>query len=374
MTERFGWFSALAPTSLREGAVISYSGDFLVASGSSIVEAVAARLAGPAAAGGWLTDGVPLLARGDVWIIPLSWNPHADDADREARLVADRRRDLWAEIRSACEYSYGWPAHLDVEGAPAVDAYRRELVRTGVRRADWWEIGDRALVLAVYGELIPAAVQKMALHVIPRDWVSEHPRTRARPPADLDLSWQWSELIGVPLTVEAVRSGAVLAATGRDVIEVLRRALDGANDRADVHRRLADALPLLSTAGMSVIPLAWCAPELAEQDMRAQQLRQRAEWLRQDLRRALDAPHPLAATRTGDAEDRWLLGEFRVDLVTREDPPGSAPAQLALHVIALSGATARQSDLATSDRALTWTGADAVAASSPDHRPADRAR
>lgn len=192
--------TALAPTSVQTGAVISYSAEKLVASGEEIVAAIESRLTRPVTSGGgrdeWLMSEVPALSRGTAWIVPLAWIPDDDD-----QTLRTRAGELWTAIRSACEYRHGAQIGIDLEGdETAPTPYARELVRTDARRADWWETGDSAIVLVVYGDPIPAPVRRMAVHVVPIGWVSQRRPTAAKKMTGLDLAWSWRDVIAVART------------------------------------------------------------------------------------------------------------------------------------------------------------------------------
>ncbi|WP_157526443.1 hypothetical protein [Microbacterium oleivorans] len=167
--------------------VRSEDGEGGLARAGRIVDAIESRVldARAAAPEGELIPGTPLIRRGDVSIVPLSWEPASSTATREA--VRDRASEIWRGIRSACEYSHGMA--LDVkpaDGAPP-NAYVRALARHGVRRADWWGSDDKAIVLVVHGEPLPALASASAVHVVPRGWVSTVRPTRRVP--EVDLSW-----------------------------------------------------------------------------------------------------------------------------------------------------------------------------------------
>lgn len=141
-----------------------------------------------------LLDGVPLLARGDAWIIPLMWNPLTEGQPVDGEL-SRRGSELWSSIRAWAEYAHGVPIIPDLEDPDLWSAYLRELVSTGARRADWWGSKDAALVLVVYGDPIPAPVRAMALHVVPIGWVSERRAPKRFPP--MDLAWSWADAVEV---------------------------------------------------------------------------------------------------------------------------------------------------------------------------------
>lgn len=189
-------YSALTPDAVREGAVVSFSGDTLVASGGRIIEEADLQLVDPDVQAdpsrSRLLDGVPLLARGDAWIIPLMWNPLTEGQPVDGEL-SRRGSELWSSIRAWAEYAHGAPIIPDLEEPDLWSAYLRELVSTGARRADWWGSKDAALVLVVYGDPIPAPVRAMALHVVPIGWVSERRAPKRFPP--MDLAWSWADVV-----------------------------------------------------------------------------------------------------------------------------------------------------------------------------------
>ncbi|WP_194421441.1 hypothetical protein [Microbacterium abyssi] len=189
------------PESVGVGAVISHSGDTLVTNGDEIIAAVEEltdRTFPADPTDGWLTDDVPVLARSDSWIVPLAWVPElpGDAAAPRRQMLRSRVGDLWTSVRSACEYRHGSQIGIGLESAAdGKNRYVSELVRTGVRRADWWAFGEWAVVLVVHGEPVPAPVSQMAVHVVPIGWVSE--RRAAKRVPEIDLGWSWSDVVGL---------------------------------------------------------------------------------------------------------------------------------------------------------------------------------
>lgn len=184
--------TALLPESVQTGAVITWSGESLVASGD-VLGAVESRLM---ARGGnfdrqdqWVTNDIPVLSRGDAWIVPLSWHPPLAEIDETTRRTLDvRASELYHRIQSACSHGSGYPLGIDLASGTS---YAFELARTGAKDAAWWEFGTFAVVLVIYGKPSPAPKESMALHVVPIGWVSER-RSRLRkkiPPPGLEWSW-----------------------------------------------------------------------------------------------------------------------------------------------------------------------------------------
>ncbi|MDN3497328.1 hypothetical protein QL996_15420 [Planococcus sp. APC 4015] len=195
--------TAVSPASIESGAVISFSADFLVATGDGVVAAIESRLSGPSASicdgDRWLTDAVPVLCRGSAWIVPLAWIP--DHPDHDARVLRGRVNELWSAVRAACEYRHGAQIGIDLDESDAPETpYAAELVRTGARRADWWEADDSAIVLVVYGDPIPAPIRRMAVHVVPIGWVSSRRPTAAKKMPTLDLAWSWTDVVAFAQT------------------------------------------------------------------------------------------------------------------------------------------------------------------------------
>lgn len=195
--------TAVSPASIENGAVISHSADSLVASGEGIVAAIESRLADPSASIGgsdqWLTDDVPVLCRGSAWIVPLAWVP--DHPEGDDQVLRSRVNELWAAVRAACEYRHGAQIGIDLDGSNASGTpYAAELIRTGARRADWWESEGSAIVLVVYGDPIPAPVRLMAVHVVPIGWVSQRRPTAAKKMPTLDLAWSWTDVVAFAQT------------------------------------------------------------------------------------------------------------------------------------------------------------------------------
>ncbi|MEJ1089076.1 hypothetical protein WDU99_12205 [Microbacterium sp. Mu-80] len=149
-----------------------------------------------------------MMAGGAAWIIPLSWVPSAHDTnDAEHQELRVRADLLWGEIGMACEQQYGNQIGIDLTTPES--AYARELIRTGVRRADWWRFGDSAVVCVVYAAPLPAPMSRIALHVIPYAWVWETAPGKAKKPlVPTDGDWTWSDVVAL--------AAETLAASGTD--------------------------------------------------------------------------------------------------------------------------------------------------------------
>lgn len=187
-----------APTASVTGAVITFDGDHLVTFGDSIFTAAEARLTNVAAAperrDHWLTPDVPVLSRGEAWIVPLFWMPAdslLDDAERQA--LSARAAELGQSIMGAGWYGHGDALSIDFEADGGPGIYAAELARAGVTRAAWWAVGSFALVLAFHRA--SGADQRMALHVVPVGWVWSWRPTPAKKMPPLDLSWTWDEVV-----------------------------------------------------------------------------------------------------------------------------------------------------------------------------------
>lgn len=193
--------TALDATSLRTGAVIAFGEDDTGATGDAIVDAIDSEILSVRARQGngdrWLVPGVPALSREPAWIIPLSWEPPTSSS--ESAILRDRATQLWSDVRGACENGHGVEIGIDlVPESEGLDAYAAELARTGARRADWWDFGDRAVVLVVYGPPIPQPKTKVALHVVPRQWVWDDAARDKATATDFspgDLSWSWADVV-----------------------------------------------------------------------------------------------------------------------------------------------------------------------------------
>lgn len=195
-----GTSSALAPESLRDGAVVSFDRDTLVVSGGRIVDAVTARarterIARPAPNPADLIEGVvPILRRGEAWIVPLSFVPAAA-ADRPiaGETLRMRAAELARSVASACWFGHGEPIDIDLDETER--AYTAELRRTGARQASWWEVDGAGLVLVHYGAADDDSSTRSALHVVPAGWVSTRRPTPPKKMPPLDLDWSWVDVV-----------------------------------------------------------------------------------------------------------------------------------------------------------------------------------
>lgn len=165
----------------------------LALEGADIVRALEPRLTGLATAarqGGWLAGGIPVLARGDAWLVPVAWAARPASGDLDARELDERISHLWMKLRGACSYLQGDPIGIDL-AEPG--GYAAALAESGATRADWWAFGDRAVVLMVGRGAVDAA-RSLALHIVPIGWVWD--RRRVVMPAT-DLRWSWADVVAL---------------------------------------------------------------------------------------------------------------------------------------------------------------------------------
>lgn len=167
--------------------VVALDGDGVLLTGGRIVAAAEELLVRPGAKAGEgeLLPGVPVIRRGDAWIIPLSWEPPA--AGRPDSALRRRSQDLRSSIRSACEFRHGFGITADLETHPPANPYLGQLRRQQARFAGWWATEGKALVLVEHGDPVPEPVSAAALHVVPVGWVSDARRTRRVP--EVDVGW-----------------------------------------------------------------------------------------------------------------------------------------------------------------------------------------
>lgn len=205
------------------------SGAVLLATDQQLFSAIDALLDGTARVApgrdGWLADGVPLLSRGDAWILPYFWQPadaNIDEAERKR--LRERSGELWNSIGGWCWYHRGDPIGIDLPseaGSGLPTGYAKELVRTGARGADWWSAGDRAIVRVVHGDPVPAPITAMAVHVVPKHWAWYDRRrpgglwrvTEMRP---TDLAWSWADVVALARQDETGAPGDVRETGRRD--------------------------------------------------------------------------------------------------------------------------------------------------------------
>ena len=193
--------SALAPSSLREGAVVSFDDDTLVVTGGTIVDAIEKRLRAERTArpprpapSGTLLEGVPVLNRGESWIVPISFVPFAA-ADRSiaGESLRERAGELARSVTSACWFGHGEPIAVDLEESDR--AYAAELRRTGARAASWWDDDGTALVLVSYEAAGDESATRAAVHVVPTGWVSTRRPTPPKKMPRIDLDWSWDDVV-----------------------------------------------------------------------------------------------------------------------------------------------------------------------------------
>lgn len=359
-----GWFSALSPGSVDRGAVITYSDGALVSSGARIVDAIDALASGAPTAPreSWLTDGVPLLRRGEASIVPLASIPDPVSGD----LLAGAN-ELWMAVRTTADHMRGRGLELDLDD-PA-DPYAQELRRTGARRATWWGRAEQALVLVVYGAPLPAPISSIAAHVVPLEWLDADAPPKRRTRVVSDLAWTWRDAVAVPQDADSVREGAVLAAEGPSLVAAVEAFAARGTARSGW---LAPEIALLAGPGDSaVVPLAWRSGTLDGDALPAQQLDERAHRLREAVGRALTdrCGEPEGAVPRVDAP-YWRIGTLCAALVT-EPSRGGGPACSSLVLVPVPHDAEASGPAAAIARALAqggaeWTWADIIAAAQTD--------
>lgn len=141
----------------------------------------------------WITEDLPLLSRGHVQIVPLSWEPDGSSLSEEHRHeLADESNRMWLAIRNWCSHEFGEPVAVDLSSGQDRGSYATALVRSGTRRANWWDTGDTALVLVLSGDPSGSA-ESMSIHIVPVGWVSQ--ARPAKKVAGVDLSWSWADVV-----------------------------------------------------------------------------------------------------------------------------------------------------------------------------------
>jgi len=386
------WFSALSPSACRSGAVITYSGDFLVSSGATIIAAIESHPPETWTPGErrdrWLVDGVPLLARGDAWIVPLSWEPVRPEPPASAETLAARSNELWLAVRSDCDHRYGNGVTLDLDDEDRRVPFARALVAAGARRAIWWESGPIALVLVISRGGAVEDGTAMALYVVPTAWVSARRSGSRKKTTPTDVAWSWADAVAVRHDVGSVHRGAVLA--------------DGAAHIADAVQRLSDddalppldAVPVVRRGMVSIVPLAWLPRVSPPGGPAAEQLQQRAVWLRQEVTSACTArygaEHTIGLSSTGGAGEGyaamlvrlgarqaswWSLGRSAVVLVVEGEPAPAPATHVALHIVPMAWVDG-SAGTAVAPVDLAWNWSDVVRsmpAASPVAQPHDAA-
>jgi len=186
---------------LQTGAVLPiFNGRVLAALEQRIVQrrSGALRRPGPEPRDQWLTEHVPVLSRGPVWIVPLAWMPAPPDGDISAQQqLRKRASELFTGTGYAFEHAAGWPVGLD-----ATTDYASALVRAGGRNTLAWEYGDHAMVHVTTADEPPAPATAFAVHVLPKAYVWEDSGRRKKPRLpDVDLRWSWADVVALHAAV-----------------------------------------------------------------------------------------------------------------------------------------------------------------------------
>lgn len=174
----------------------------LVSDGAAVLSSLERlpRLARPP----WANLGIPLIDRGRHAIVPLAVATLSQGTDPSA---ADELLGIKTELMMHGIHYYGgdWfhaEAQLNSE-----EGYGRRLVDTGrivgdPSRLIWWESGGHAVVL-VHAVDPSGALETLAFHVLPKEWVwrwprrpatkraASHARRMEREQAAADPSWSW---------------------------------------------------------------------------------------------------------------------------------------------------------------------------------------
>ncbi|MGW2183401.1 hypothetical protein ACWCXX_36260 [Streptomyces sp. NPDC001732] len=157
---------------------------------------------------GWVAPDIPVLVRGRgrARILPLAWSGDPLSEHRDPDASPERIAELSSRMQETCMYWAGpWRVlDLEAERSDSIGSYTAALRSAGATKVDCWTCSeDLGLALARTGDENAGAVS-LALHVVPRSWVSEPPawvsKRRAkdwRPVPGIDVRCSWADVIAL---------------------------------------------------------------------------------------------------------------------------------------------------------------------------------
>lgn len=152
----------------------------------------------------WSDFGQPVIDRGDAAIYPLAVAPVAEGGDVDA---ASELAEMEYRVARYCVHFHGGDDFHAENQVDLEDGFGRNLLASGAivqsgSSLNWWTVRSRAVVL-VRSHDPEHALQRLALHVVPREWLSEVPmnsgtkreasrrRRLAKERAASDVAWSW---------------------------------------------------------------------------------------------------------------------------------------------------------------------------------------
>lgn len=158
---------------------------------------------GAPARAGLVAGGIPILDRGEVVIIPLAWAPDVPaGSPEEQEMLQKGINELASRVDSSCGHRNPHRQRIQLPPFPdAPNRYADALVAAVVRRADWWWIGEYAVVLAVQGHPIPAPMTSLSLHIVRAStWTPRDVEPYVE--GEVDLAWSWPDVVAAARTSE----------------------------------------------------------------------------------------------------------------------------------------------------------------------------
>lgn len=205
---RPGRIPAFAPASIATGAILPDEGRAALTGAGGLPSGAL-----DAEHDGWAETDVPVLVRGQgrarVRILPLGWwgepgggySPEADPGQLEA---------LWRSMQAAgMHWAGNWRTLEELEDPDSrgprrdsVGSYLAALRAGGATRASIWRYSETTGLALVRAGDEDLGTASLALHIVPRSWVSDPPvgvsKRRARdwePVPGIDVTWSWSEVV-----------------------------------------------------------------------------------------------------------------------------------------------------------------------------------
>jgi len=177
-----------------------------VSDGLAILSAIDAFFSRPSAVAEsfrWSDFGSPVVDRGDTAIYPLALAETAEGTESEA---VQALAGLADELARHCVHFHGGDFFHAENEVDLDDGFGRNLLASGaiVTRSslNWWGVRNQAAVL-VRSLDRERSVERLALHILPREWLSELPvnagtkreasrrRRIAKQRAASDVTWSW---------------------------------------------------------------------------------------------------------------------------------------------------------------------------------------
>lgn len=159
---------------------------------------------------GWAAPDVPVLVRGrghrPARILPLAWGGDPLSNRRAPDATPSQIAELASQMQATCMYWAGPWRVLDIEDRrpDSIGSYTAALRTAGATKTWCWTWSEDVGLALVRTDDEDSGPVSLALHIVPRSWVSEQPTWASkrlardwRPVPGIDVRWSWADVIAL---------------------------------------------------------------------------------------------------------------------------------------------------------------------------------